>query len=424
MIQPGANNWIEKFFSLVENGEIDLYKNSQPENISTDLFLHDKFFKSGVIFGSPSQFIFFNDKDCINKWTSKEKNTFLLFECLLLIYLTEKGSFDKDNFVESMLEFYQSYNKTSALNILKLVFKESDSIKLENILSKRVQGEKTLSNQLWVSYIDNNFTYLDILAFRSFLLHKKEISESLEAFILGALYTVGFMSITDNKVDDEKESLISTLLKTPYIMEESKQNFQEQIGNKSLTINNIVIPNDAEDLYKFYLIDMAILTLHSDISNVNLDDSTNQNWLNKLCEHLDIDIRQIRSSIFLIEKFVMENNHKIVFLQQSTSYDKLYSNFSKRWIKILGRNKDKLVIELNESKELIALVNKSLQTELSEEEKEKVKTQFSDLVKTLPAFAIFMLPGGMILLPLILKIIPDLIPSAFRNNELPKQEEN
>jgi len=31
------------------------------------------------------------------------------------------------------------------------------------------------------------------------------------------------------------------------------------------------------------------------------------------------------------------------------------------------------------------------------------------------------LPGGALLLPLVLKIIPDLIPSAFRDNEVNKK---
>jgi hypothetical protein len=36
----------------------------------------------------------------------------------------------------------------------------------------------------------------------------------------------------------------------------------------------------------------------------------------------------------------------------------------------------------------------------------------------MPALAIFLLPGGALLLPIVLKIIPTLIPSAFRDNEL------
>jgi hypothetical protein len=96
----------------------------------------------------------------------------------------------------------------------------------------------------------------------------------------------------------------------------------------------------------------------------------------------------------------------------------MYTSVTKHWLKILGRNKDKLAVELKQSKELVFLIKKSASEELSKEEKEIVKTQFLDIVKSMPSLAIFMLPGGAILLPLVLKIIPDLVPSAFRDNEI------
>jgi hypothetical protein len=102
--------------------------------------------------------------------------------------------------------------------------------------------------------------------------------------------------------------------------------------------------------------------------------------------------------------------------------EKVYGSLSKRWVKILGRNKDKLVAELNQSKELVALIRKSTKTELTKEEKEAVKTQFLDIVKSMPSLAIFMLPGGSVLLPIILRVIPDMMPSAFRDNEVDKKD--
>ncbi|MNY51355.1 LETM1-like protein [compost metagenome] len=96
----------------------------------------------------------------------------------------------------------------------------------------------------------------------------------------------------------------------------------------------------------------------------------------------------------------------------------MLDSVSKRWIKILGRNKDKLAQEIKQSKELVFLIRKSASEELSKEEKEKVKTQFMDIVKSMPALAIFLLPGGALLLPIVLKIIPNLVPSAFKDNEL------
>ena len=82
------------------------------------------------------------------------------------------------------------------------------------------------------------------------------------------------------------------------------------------------------------------------------------------------------------------------------------------------RNKDKLGTEIKQSKDLVFLVKKSATQDLTKEEKELVKTQFMDIVKSVPALAIFMLPGGAVLLPLILKVIPDLVPSAFKENEI------
>ncbi|RZN76658.1 MAG: hypothetical protein EVB12_06305, partial [Winogradskyella sp.] len=38
--------------------------------------------------------------------------------------------------------------------------------------------------------------------------------------------------------------------------------------------------------------------------------------------------------------------------------------------------------------------------------------------KSIPSLAIFMLPGGMLLLPLFVKFIPKLLPSAFDENRI------
>lgn len=80
-------------------------------------------------------------------------------------------------------------------------------------------------------------------------------------------------------------------------------------------------------------------------------------------------------------------------------------------------NKNRLAKELQESKELVALIKKSMHTTLTEEEKLKVKTQMLDICKAIPAFTVFMLPGGAILLPLLIKIVPDILPSSFTIDE-------
>ena len=67
---------------------------------------------------------------------------------------------------------------------------------------------------------------------------------------------------------------------------------------------------------------------------------------------------------------------------------------------------------------------KSTKSELSKDEREKVKKQFKDLARTIPSLGLFLLPGGSLLLPIVLKIIPDLVPSAFRVNEVEDENED
>lgn len=83
----------------------------------------------------------------------------------------------------------------------------------------------------------------------------------------------------------------------------------------------------------------------------------------------------------------------------------------------IQKNKKRLAKELQESKELVVLLKKSTHNKLSEEEKGKVKEQLLDICKGIPAFAIFMLPGGALLLPLLIKLIPDILPSSFREDD-------
>ncbi|WP_299665217.1 LETM1 domain-containing protein [uncultured Polaribacter sp.] len=82
---------------------------------------------------------------------------------------------------------------------------------------------------------------------------------------------------------------------------------------------------------------------------------------------------------------------------------------------LLHRNKLRLHQELIQSKEAMHLIKKATHTQLTEEERLKIKIQLLDICKVIPAFTVFMLPGGALLLPLLIKLIPDILPSAFRD---------
>lgn len=78
-------------------------------------------------------------------------------------------------------------------------------------------------------------------------------------------------------------------------------------------------------------------------------------------------------------------------------------------------NLDRLLQEIEKTGELAQLLAKaSVGTTLSPVEKSKVRNQLIDLAKSIPALAIFAAPGGMLLLPILLKLLPfNLLPSSF-----------
>jgi hypothetical protein len=85
-------------------------------------------------------------------------------------------------------------------------------------------------------------------------------------------------------------------------------------------------------------------------------------------------------------------------------------------------NYDAFTTELRETGELGQLLARAAGgVALTAEEKRKVKAQLIDLAKAVPALAIFAAPGGLLLLPLLAKLLPfSLLPGAW---EQAKQRE-
>ena len=94
--------------------------------------------------------------------------------------------------------------------------------------------------------------------------------------------------------------------------------------------------------------------------------------------------------------------------------------------RLLTDNLDAIVTEVRQTGELGQLLAKAAAGKaLSGEEKAKVRVQLVDLAKAVPALAIFAAPGGMLLLPLLARLLPfSLLPSAWeRRRGAPEDEE-
>jgi hypothetical protein len=141
-------------------------------------------------------------------------------------------------------------------------------------------------------------------------------------------------------------------------------------------------------------------------------------FLNQLGADLGMDLNMIHQSIKDVNTFYITNQDQIALLGSKNLVKNFYDNSSKMVMKLIKRNSKRLLKELSESKELMVLLTKSTTRDLTDEEQKKMQTQLLDLIKSVPSLAIFMLPGGAILLPLFVKLIPKLLPTAFDDNRI------
>jgi hypothetical protein len=168
---------------------------------------------------------------------------------------------------------------------------------------------------------------------------------------------------------------------------------------------------------KDYFLDMACLTIWEDKSL----DFTESDYIFGLGKDLGKTEIEVKSELEFVKDFFERNREKIAYLNDKNLAIQFYEGMSKNVSKLILRNSKRLKKELAESRELVTLLSKSTVKDLSPEEKKKVQNQLLDIFKSIPSLAIFMLPGGAVLLPIFIKLIPKLLPSAFDDNRV---EEN
>jgi hypothetical protein len=143
-----------------------------------------------------------------------------------------------------------------------------------------------------------------------------------------------------------------------------------------------------------------------------------RDFLNRLKYDLALNYEDITKSVDDINNFYIEHKDEVAFLSSKNLAQSFYDNSSKVVSKLIKRNSKRLTKELLESKEAMSLLAQSTQRNLTDDEQKKIQSQLLDIFKSIPSLAIFMLPGGMLLLPLFIKFIPKLLPSAFDDNRV------
>lgn len=379
------------------------------KKLLTELSVQDAFFKLDIAdFYSDLRncgFIYGSNVKCIHSgfynedFTQEELAKLNLVLALVYIHKNFKG---QQSFTDSVVEFYSSINEFKPTFFQELFGEKSGYEQLEKIIHKRIHIDDNIITKNFNYFITNAVLFSDVLAYKVFLSDKLKAQDylyQLESTLETGVYTAFDLKKDKTEYDTSLMKLFESSLR---YKTDGMKSFPKQLG---------FISNDLE---KFYLMDILTMAIWSD----KVIEGNEIIFLEQTTKQLQLEKEKVTESIIQLSNFYTKHKDKIALLNSKNPVQSFYDNSGKMVSKLIKRNSKRLINELRESKELLVLLTKSTTKSLTEEEQKKVQNQLLDIFKSIPSLAIFMLPGGMLLLPIVIKFIPKLLPSAFDENRV------
>ena len=395
-MNPSASGWINKLGHLLQN-------NTDGFNDFDQLYLNLK--ENGFVYGVHLHIPSFVNSE--HRLTDDEVAKINLFMALFYVFKLYHGSTDLKQFVKVVLDYYQHLEINEISFFEKIIAGTDNESKLERLIDSRIKLGENLIDRTFGNSITNSLLFIDVLTFKKFL--------EGETSILGHARILEYSAINialhakKTKESDAHEAKLVQLLASSLTYVDIEPDKYDRSYHK-------IIGNQLSNEEKQYLLDLTCMAVWKDqaIEPHELD------FVKTIGTDLDKTQDEVEISFKQAKEFFEKNYKRISFLHDKSLAVQYYDSMSKTIGKLIQRNNKRLQKELAESKELIALISKSTVKELTNEEKKKMRSQLIDIFKSIPSLAIFMLPGGAILLPIFIKLIPTLLPSAFDDNRMEK----
>lgn len=393
MINPSTHGWIDKYFkqksaAIIAAGEEGLYADIR---------------NTGLIYGHVVMPQGFNEAET-KGWTNEEMAKVALLSALFEMYVHTTGQTDKEGFIKAARKFYKKVTPPG-FDLLKKVLPSSpQSHELESFIDERIHTNDNILTRSFSHIITNALLYLDVPAFSKYLSGIEEPAtyiRRLEETVVGTV----MLALKAKPNHTEYDSLLEKLFEASV-----RYTRLSQTGPGDISIINTEYFSTYPE--RAYLLDMAVMAVwvEGTVENTDLE------FVYRLAEWLGIDEETTAESIATFDVFIKLHRKEIAYFKYSHPVKHFYDHTAQFVMTLINRNKKRLVKELANNGELMLLLTHSTHRSLSPKEKKKVRKQLLEICKTVPSLTIFLLPGGSLLLPLLIKFIPQLLPSAFNEN--------
>ncbi|MDG1573415.1 LETM1-related biofilm-associated protein [Robiginitalea sp. M366] len=393
-MNPSASGWIEKFGHLAAK-EAAAYPDFT--------HLYDQLRRLGFAYGM---------NVCIpdfirptHELTQDERAKINLLFGLFATHRLQRPGAGFDAFLESVFSYYKALGVGRITFLQKILSGRKTSSQLEKLLDSRIYLGGNVLSKTFNSMITNSLLQIDVLTYKHYLeqdTDPRTFARNLEFVavnIANQALSAKRKKPSDERLRDLFQASLTYMEHPPHPLDLSYRGMLEGYRGTAMAA---------------YLMDVACLTVWEDNSLEYLESE----FVLTLGRELGLDGRAIREALNAVTEFFAHYADQLSVFNKENYYD----NMSKVVGKLIRRNSRRLQSELSQSRELVYLLSKSTVKELSGEERKKMQEQLLDLFKSIPSLAIFLLPGGALLLPIFISLIPKLLPSSFDENRVDPEE--
>ncbi len=394
-MNPSSSGWIEKFGHLVSEGK-------KPFQDFRQVYhgLRETGFTYGMNVSIPEFIV------PTHALTQDEMAKLNLLFGMYATFRLHKEDCDFQDFLKAVFAFYQDLEVGRISFLEKVLSGRKTSSQLEKLLDSRIHLDANVLTRTFNSLLTNTLLFVDVLTFRYYLKGQPEprkFARNLE--YLGINITYQALSSREHQPkDDRLRELFKASLTFNTPLDEVDENYRQGLEEYRGT--------DAA----LYFLDVACLSVWED---ARLQGSESK-FVMDLGEELGFEPETVSNALEDVTDFLVAHSERLQVFRKEKFYDGLSAVVGK----LIRRNRKRLQRELAQSRELVYLLSQSTRRDLSKEEQNKIADQLLDIFKSIPSLAIFMLPGGAVLLPVFIKLIPKLLPSPFDENRVERKRKS
>lgn len=393
-MNPSANGWIDKFFAEQRHSDATM--------ADVDSFYREVR-ETGFIYGHVVGFKTPNKID-ISNWLHDEISKTALLHILYQVFCLTTPERDPKIFIAKAASFYDLLNPQGFNLFRKMMPGHSPSHHVEKAIDERVHTNDNIISKNFSHIVTNALLFIDVLAFQQYLIHGA-IPEKYLRKIEETIISVVALALKTKTNKSQHDTLLIKLFEASVRYSKfSKVNIQN--------LDTLQLDYFTLRLEKYYIIDIAGLALWSD----GVVEKEEAYFLHTLARNMDVSDAFVNQSMLATNAFISKYKKSIPYFNYSNPVKHFYDQTTQLVITLITRNKKRLAKEISESRELMVLLAHSTTRDLDKSEKKKVKKQLLDICKSIPSLTIFLIPGGSLLLPILIKFIPQLLPSSFNEN--------